>query len=363
MHSWLGKALSEMAERDVETALEYFIQQVRLLLENGTMQALEMWAARFSELRRISEFDLCEQLAVAIRTADLPDHGLGVVRYGEGWLYDRMGRWEEAVAAYQASLAAFRQAGVALDAILLTQIGSIYQDQGDWQAAEDAYAQAVTASVDDQARGLLLNNIGNLAVRRGNLDAAQRHYDEARELLRDRDQRNFAAATHGLAAVLLDRGQLTESQKLQVECLEVFRSLGDAQGMGSAVGGIATAQLYAGHHREAAHNYEAALQCFMAVGDPSGIARTLANLALACQELTELDRALEYLTEAIAGYQEVDDRHGEASALVNLARLHHRRGDVPAARAARDAARTACVRGGYERELERLPAELQGPNS
>src|SRR5690349_10531705 len=114
-----------MSDSDTAEQLEYFIAHVRLVLDGRTMQGLDVWAQRFSELRRISEYELCERLANAIRSADLPNHGLGAVRYGEGWLYDRMGRWPEAVAAYEASRAAFRQAGIPLDATLLVQIGSI----------------------------------------------------------------------------------------------------------------------------------------------------------------------------------------------------------------------------------------------
>ena len=252
-----------MPDRDTDEQLEYFIAHVRLLLEGKAMEGLDAWARRFTELRQISEFELCQQLANAIRTADLPPHGLGIVRYGEGWLYDRMGRWTDAVAAYRSSLQAFRHAGIPLDTLLLTQIGSIYQDQGLWPAAEEAYEQARDAASDEHARALVLNNLGGLALTRGDLEAAEQHYSTARDLLRDRDQRNFAAATQGLAAVLRDRGRLADSQAMQLESLAVFQSLGDSNGIGSAIGGIATTQLYAGHYREAIHNLEAALSIFL----------------------------------------------------------------------------------------------------
>ncbi len=348
-----------MPDADVDEQLEYFIAHVRLLLEGKTIEGLDVWAQRFSELRQISQFELCHRLAHAFRTADLPEHGLGVVRYGEGWLYDRMGKWRDAIKAYKASLTAFQQAGIPLDATLLTQIGSIYQDQGDWPAAEDAYQQALAAGTDAHTRALILNNLGNLALVRDDLATAEQHYSEARELLRDHDKCNFAAATHGLAAVLLNRGRLQESQDMQVECLAVFQSLGDMHGVGSAVGGIATAQLYAGHYREAIHNYELARQIFLKTTDHVSTTRTLSNLAIAHQEFDEHDTALEYLAQAIDGYREVGDRHGEAAALVNLARLHHKNNDPTAARAATDTAKAVCEQYGFPQELLRLPPDLQ----
>lgn len=283
-----------------------------------------------------------------------------MVRYAEGWLFDRMGRWQDALKAYKASLTAFQQAGIPLDAVLLTQIGSIYQDLGDWPSAEDAYQRALAASAHDRhTRALVLNNLGGLALFCEDPDTAEHHYAEARELLRDNDQRDFAAATAGLAATLLDRGQLQQSQDLQVECLAIFESLGDMYGVGSAIGGIATAQLYAGHPREAIHNYELALQIFVQTADHVSTTRTLSNLALAHQELDERATALEYLTQAIEGYREVGDRHGEAVALVNLTRLHHKNNDLVAAKTVSSTAKAVCEQYGFSRELRRLPPDLQ----
>jgi tetratricopeptide (TPR) repeat protein len=349
-----------MPDADVDEQLEYFIAHVRLLLEGKTMEGLSVWAQRFGELRQISQFELCQRLANAIRTADLPKHGLGVVRYGEGWLYDRMGRWQDAIKAYEASLTAFQEAGVPLDATLLTQIGSIYQDQGDWPAAGLAYERAIAAAgADDHARGLALNNLGGLELVRGQLAAAEHHYTEACELLRDRDKRNFAAATHGLAGVLRDRGRLQESQQMELECLTLFQSLGDTHGVGSAIGSIATTQLYGEQYREAIHNYEVALQIFVETGDHVNTTRTLSNLSIAHQELGEYDPALEYLTQAVDGYREVADRYGEAAAAVNLARLHSKRNDQVAAHAASDAAKELCELFGFPQELSRLPRDVQ----
>jgi tetratricopeptide (TPR) repeat protein len=346
-----------MSDLEAAEQLEYFIAHVRLLLDGRTMEGLDVWAGRFSELRQISEFDLCQQLANAIRTADLPKHGIGIVRYGEGWLYDRMGRWREAITAYRAALEAFRHAGIPLDTTLLMQIGSVYQDRGEWPAAREAYDQALAAASDQHARALVLNDLAGLVLVQGDLDAAEQHYTTARNLLRDRDQRNFAAATHGLAAVLRDKGRFQESQDLQLECLSIFQSIQDTHGVGNAIGGIATTYLYAGHYAVAIHNYEIALAVFLESSDPANTARTLANLALAHQKAGNYENALDYLLQAIEGYREVHDKHGEAVALVNLVRLHHENDNREAVLAAATVAKVTCEEYGFPQELLRLPAD------
>lgn len=343
--------------------LEYFVEHVRMRLEGRTMEGLDVWARRFSELRQVSEFELCQWLASAIRTTDLPGYGRGVVRYAEGWLYDRMGEWQRSIAAYENSLQEFERAGMPLKATLLTQIGSIYQDQGDWGVAEDCYEQALSAASDEHTRGLVLNNLGNLALARDQFATAEGYFEEARELLRGADKRNFAAASHGLAVVAMSTGNFQRAQDLHVECLALFQSLGDFFGIGSAIGGIATVHLFAEKYTAAIHNYEAALQIFVDI-DPAATAKTLGNLALAHQELartegSEYDTALGYLHEALAGYREVGDRHGEATGLVNLARLHRLREDSSAAIDCAEAAKIHCATYGFASELQRLPSDLR----
>ncbi|MEU0543897.1 tetratricopeptide repeat protein [Nocardia sp. NPDC005978] len=343
--------------------LEYFIEHVRLLLEGKTMEGLDVWARRFSDLRQESEFELCQWLVNAIRTCELPGYGLGVVRYAEGWLFDRMGEWQRAILAYEASDEEFEKSGVPLKATLQTQIGSIYQDQGRWDRAQSSYEHALESAPDEHTKGLVLNNLGNLALARDQFTTAEAYFGQARELLREIDERNFAAASHGLATVAMSLGNYQRAQDMHVECLTAFQSLGDAFGMGSAIGGIATVHLYAEKYPAAIHNYEAALQIFVEI-DPAATAKTLGNLALAHQELARTEggdygAALDYLDEALAGYREVGDRHGEAAGLVNQARLHNLRGDSAAAEESAEAAKNYCTTYGFESELRRLPPDLR----
>jgi tetratricopeptide (TPR) repeat protein len=345
-----------VADIDADEQLEYFIEHVRLLLQGTAMEGLDAWAQRFSALRQISEFELCQRLAHAIRTADLPEHGIGIVRYGEGWLYDRIGRWPDAIKAYQESRRAFQKAKIPLDAVLLTQIGSIQQDQGQWHTAEQTYREALAAARDEHTRALVLINLGNLAVSRDDADNAESCYRDARDILGESDKRNFAAASHGLAAVLLDRGRLQESQDLQAECLALFQALNDPQGVASAIGGIATAQLHAGQPLAARHNFDTALQIHLDIRDHVGMTKTMANLGVTHQEMGELDTALEYFDRALEGYREIGDRHGEALTLVNVVRLHLRSGNQASAAAARNKAEAFCRQHGFADELHRVPS-------
>ncbi|WP_433664575.1 tetratricopeptide repeat protein [Nocardia sp. CA-128927] len=346
-----------MDDQALDVQLDMFIEYFRRLLDGKSMVGLEVWATKFSQLRQNGEFELCRKLAHALRTRiDAQEHETGVARYAEGWLLDRIGKKQSAIEAYEASLKAFQQAGIPLDSIVQCQIGALYQEQGEWQKADEKYHEAIESARDDHDRALVLNNLGNLALQ-NNDSAAEQHFRDARELLRDNDTRNYAAATHGLAAALLSRNEPQQSQDMHLECYRLFQELGDASGSAAAIGGIGMAQLSAGHPRVAIHNFERVLQMDGdSALDPHIGVQTLTNLAVAHQELGEYDAALGYLSIAIAGYADLGDWRSYIAALVNLARLHNLCGDQAATEQTTAKAMRAAEKYGFPEDLRRLPS-------
>jgi len=111
--------------------LTYFLEHVRLLVQKEPLEGLRVWSERFTQYREDGQYHLCQRLLTGIKSSDLPPYGLAIIRYSEGWLYDRTGHWQESIAAYEASMKAFQNAGMPVfDIVLLANIGSMYQDQG-----------------------------------------------------------------------------------------------------------------------------------------------------------------------------------------------------------------------------------------
>jgi len=309
-----------MGEADV--ALRHFVEQVRLLLGRDPIEGFRVWSALYTELAQGGLYDVCEELLLMVKGMDLPPYGLGIVRYGEGWMYDRSGHWNEAITAYEAALAAFDGANMPMQTEILTQIGSLYQDQGDWVRAEEVYDRALAVAADDHSRALILNNLGGLCALRGDQEQARRHLMAAKATFDTTDDRyNYAAAGVGLASVLRDEGRLQDSVDQLAEAVLIFRDLGDAKALATAVAGLALTYHMAGRRPEAAQTYRTALEVFVSIKDRSGIAKTLANLALLSADAGDKDEALAYLEQAVAEYQEIGDRHGEALAVDQITRL------------------------------------------
>lgn len=343
---------------ETEARLRHLREEIRLLLARDQLEGLRRWSVIFSELRQAGRYDLCEQLLDMVKSVRLENYGKGIVRYSEGWLYDRKGDWEEAIAAYRSALDLFGQAGLPLTVEIWTQIGSLYQDQGDWTAAEDAYGKAMSAAeqrTDSHGRAMVLHNLGGLWLLRDDRQRAQRYFEAARdEFASCGDRYNEAAAIVGLADMLRDEGRLQDAVDMTTKALMIFKDLRDTKGMASAVASLALIYHIAGRLAESVHNYRAALEMFTTVNDQAGVAKTLANLALVIQETGNPDAAVGLLEQAIAEYLTIGDHHGEALARINLARLHKSRGDTDAMASAAAAAADLCREHGYEDQLLRL---------
>jgi tetratricopeptide (TPR) repeat protein len=340
-----------------DAPMRHLVEQIRLLLSKDPIEGFMRWSTLFTQLRQAGQYDLCEELLHIIKGMEFPPYGLGIVRYSEGWLYDRSGQWEEAISAYEAALIAFADSGLPLSAEILVQIGSLYMDQGRWEAAEDAYDRAMVYAeerADRRARATVLNNLGGLWTLRKDHERASRYFREAiDEFAACGDQYNQAAATVGLAAILMDDGRLQDASDHLVKAISTFQDLGDGHGLATSVASLALTYHVAGRLPEARHNYGAAMEIFISVHDRIGIAKTLANMALVCRDMGDSHDAVGFLEQAIAEYREIRDHRGEALALVNLARVHQSRGDSAAIAAATTAAEL-CAKYGYHDILDRL---------
>jgi len=343
---------------EVDSRLRHFAEEIRVLVEQDPIEGLRRWSEFFTMLRRTGQYDLCHEFLHVIKSMELPRYGIGIVRYSEGWLYDRSGQWKEAINAYEAAQKAFMASGLPLTVEVLAQIGSLYQDQGIWEAAEDAYNRAITFAdqhEDGHGRAAILNNLGGLWALRNENRRARRYFEEAKEKFTAcGDRYNEAAATVGLAGVLRDEGRLQDSSDRLGEAISIFQELGDGHGLATSVASLALTYHVANKLPEARHNYQAAMQIFTAINDRASIAKTLANLALVNQDMQETDTAVFLLEQAIAEYQEIGDHHGETIAYVNLARLHKIRNDRDGMAAAAATAAQLSSEHGYLDQQERL---------
>lgn len=313
-----------MNTTDSASVLRHAVEEVRLLLERDPIEGFLRWSTLHTELVRAGHFDVCEELLAMIVQLgrSFPRYGRGIVRYAQGWKADREGQWVEAIEAYRGALKAFGEADLDLRTQILTQIGSLYQDQGDWANAEAEYRLALEAAANEHDRALVLHNLGGLSTLRGDPASARGYLEKAKAVFEDTgDRMNYAAACIGLGGVLCDEHELREAVGEYVNALTAFQELNDVRGVATAAAALALTYYFAGHLAEAEVNFRTAISLFFSVKDRGNVAKTLANLGLVKAAAGERDEAIALITQAAAEYSDIGDAHGLAIARDNLERL------------------------------------------
>ncbi|WP_245976473.1 ATP-binding protein [Amycolatopsis palatopharyngis] len=133
--------------------------------------------------------------------------------------------------------------------------------------------------------GWALTNLAEAYRRRGDLETAERQFQQALKVCPGRTGRGWVLA--GLAFTRFDRGEYRSAVRYLEQMVEVFESIDGA----------------------------------------FGVATALANLGDAYRELGELDRAWSCGKRAYELYVSIDDRPGQGYALSRMARTAHQRGE------------------------------------
>ena len=194
------------------------------------------------------------------------------------------------------------------------------------QTLESLLTQATSAAPAVRAKAL--NGAGVLAESQGDWETATRLHQESLEIFRTiGDQQGVAWSLNNLGVVAIDLGDFDRAQTLLEENLAVSEKANDKAGIATALTDLGLIA----HHN---HDYDQAtalwirsLALFRALGDESHVARALNNLGTIAMQRGEYERAHALLTESLEIHRSVGDRQAIASTLNNLADTTSNLGD------------------------------------
>ncbi|WP_020662007.1 AfsR/SARP family transcriptional regulator [Amycolatopsis benzoatilytica] len=148
-----------------------------------------------------------------------------------------------------------------------------------------------------------------------------------------------AGATRGEAIVQRNLGQVLLYQDNDADALlafqaslELYRSIGDPQGLGEAHAGIGTVLRLQGQSERALEPSHEALRLFGEAGDPHGEAVIRIAIGSIWVARKCYATARRWFTDALEQSCEIGDRHREAHALKRLGLLYQREGNLAEAR-------------------------------
>jgi tetratricopeptide (TPR) repeat protein len=179
----------------------------------------------------------------------------------------------------------------------------------------------------------LLNNIGDLRLRAGEVESAQAAFREALTLSKASGTETDRAVMHMNVATTLDaREEFDTAVETLNSALAVFRRFGDLNHETICLNALGTVYLEAGRSAEAKIHYESALRMARELGISGQEAEATRGLGTAEGALDQLAPARRHLETAAALALRIGSPEEEALACEALAGLVLRDGDAEGAR-------------------------------
>ena len=215
------------------------------------------------------------------------------------------------------------------------ELGDCFREQIQHSEAEthfrEAYSVAVAHGDDDLAARALVDladvfdDISRSRESRLLAERALKIYSS----LGDDEGRRHTINLLGLASFAL--GELDAAERSFNEALEIAKETGSEADQAEPLGNLGNVYLQRDDLNAAEEHYMKALSLHQGIGSQINVARNLANLGAVYRGRGDLDKAEDHLKQALAIQEEIDDRLGQANQLGNLANVYLTRGDLDAA--------------------------------
>jgi len=271
---------------------------------------------------------------------------LGLVAYDLGD-YERAERLEHEALAVEHAHGLLEHLPVTYNALVLIawQRGRLAEATR-WSDSTFAAARAVG---DASYHAKALVNLGNLETALGELEAARDHMRQGLAALRELgDAANEARTLVNLAALERDAGNPDMALDYARRALELARDAGDTHGEEAALGQLASLYLLLGRHEVALATVDSALARAGAAGLRPQQAANLEILAGLHRQLGHLPRALRLYDSARAINLGLEERAYETGLdLYHMAEIQAALGNLDAARMRAEQARTLHAASGW----------------
>ncbi|TAD86262.1 MAG: CHAT domain-containing protein [Oscillatoriales cyanobacterium] len=243
-----------------------------------------------------------------------------------------------AIAKAEEALKLYRSAGDRLqEAIILNNIGFVYNDLGEQQKALQYFNQSLPVSRaigDRRWEATALHNIGGIYDNLGEQQKALDYYNQSLPLSRAVGDRSGEATTlNQIGGIYSNLGEQQKALDYLNQSLLLIRAIGD-RAIGDRrrearfLSNIGAIYDNLGEQQKALDYYNQSLLLSRAVGDRSGEALTLNQIGVMYNNLGEQQKALDYFNQSLPLSRAVGDPSGEALTLHNIAHNKRDRGNL-----------------------------------
>jgi tetratricopeptide (TPR) repeat protein len=295
------------------------------------LRGLALW--RTGEIRPAVEAIL--RAARAAQTLGWIRAALGA--YGDGaQLASQCSAWPEALGALQAAQQIQNELGDAIGAARsLAAVGFVQEKRGLYEEAVATQQRALDALValgDAVGAVKTRSNMSIAHLNAGAYEQARAGFEEALTYWEGVGEKGEIAGGLGhLALVKEKQGFLLEALELLQRVLKMNEDARDDAAIARTGANIANVLDELGDYLEALRIQERVLRFEQQRQDPAGEARTLGNIGVLYGRLADYQRALSYQRQALKLRRTQEDARGEANSLGNIAIILHDLGDFAGA--------------------------------
>jgi tetratricopeptide (TPR) repeat protein len=210
----------------------------------------------------------------------------------------------------------------------MKRLGDICRKAGFYPLAIKSYNKALTISSDQNIRPVLLNNLGQVYVRQGDLGRANIYYKKAMQCFESLGDSSGLAHVLGNLASAYRRAQ---NWDLAIEhcyrSLKIFEGLGEASGIAQMTGSLGRIYADMGEGDLATKYFEKSLNDFQRLGDRRSTAWILDRLGQIASGAKDWNSALRYYGKSLTAFEELTAGKSMGIVLSNMGRMYIEKGD------------------------------------
>ncbi|OKH29527.1 hypothetical protein NIES2101_43280, partial [Calothrix sp. HK-06] len=258
--------------------------------------------------------------------------GQAIILSNIGAVYNDLGDKQQALKFYNQSLSLSIEVGdKAQQATTLSNIGLVYDELGDKQQALKFYNQSLPLRIkvgDEAGQATILNNIGRVYSYLGDKEQALKFYNQSLRLkIELGDEAGQAKTLNDIGLVYSDLGEKQQALKFYNQSLSLSIEVGDKAQQATTLNNIGSVYSSLGDNQQAVKFYNQSLPLTIEVGDKAGQAKTLNNIGRLYSDLGDKQQALKFFNQSLPLSVEAGDKAGQATILNNIGGVYSDLGD------------------------------------
>jgi len=330
--SILGSAYDSLEQ--FAKALTFYQQAAEVFRQIGDRKAegiaLTYMGRVYADLGQLTKALETAQAALVMtrQTGDLMMQSANLSNIGG--IYTRWGEYEKAAEFLETSLKVARQVYPNAGGVILLNLGSVYDNLGQYSAALRAYRQAFEGFERIGAgwlAGMSLTLMGLIYTKQSQYAQAINTHQQALEMVQQSGYRTGEGAIlSNIGDVYQQLGQPTKALEFYERSLKIARQIGNLEGQSATLNNMGNAYQSLGQQNKALDVFEQALKILQQRGDLASQSRALINIGTIYYNSRQYTNAMKYCQSALRIAQQIGNPESEQAALHNIGQIYNQLG-------------------------------------